>query len=290
MSIFLQLLFTIITLTSLYALVSVGFTLIYAVSGVLHVAQGVVVLEGAYVFIALVQRGVHPLLAGSASVVVGITTGLLINAIVFERLRRRGRASPVGALIASVALLMLGTNLLLLIFGPATKTLAFLETAPRFHWFGATANAVDLFVVAAAIAVLGAVAGGYRWTKTGIALRAVADNSTVAEIIGINTRRIRHLAFALGSGLAAIAGILFALKFGLEPNQSLPVALKAFGRAVVGGIGSIPGAILGNLILETAENVGAFYVSSAFKDVFSFIVIFLFLLLRPHGVLGQRRD
>lgn len=290
MSIFLQLLFTIITLTSLYALVTVGFSLIYAVSGVLHVAQGVVVLEGAYVFIALVQRGMHPLFSAGASVISGIATGWLVNAAVFERLRRRGRASPVGALIASVALLIMGTNVLLLIFGPATKSLPFLETAPRLHGFGATVNAVDLFVVAVAVAVLGAAAGAYRWTKTGMALRAVADNSTVAEVIGINTRRIRHLAFALGSGLAAIAGILFACKFGLEPNLSLPVALKAFGRSVVGGIGSIPGAILGSLILETAENVGAFSVSSAFKDVFSFGVIFLFLLLRPQGLLGNRRD
>lgn len=290
MSIFLQILFTIITLTSLYALVTVGFSVIYSVTGVLHVAQGAVVLEGAYVFIALVQRGVHPLLAGVASVVVGVTTGWLVNAVVFERLRRRGRASPVGALIASVALLIMGTNLLLLIFGPATKSLAFLESAPRWYWLGATLNAIDLFVVALAAAVLAAVAGGYRWTKSGMALRAVADNSTAAEVIGINTRRIRHLAFCLGSALASVAGILFACKFGLEPNQSLPVALKAFGRAVVGGIGSIPGAILGNLIIETAENVGAFYVSSAFKDVFSFVVIFLFLLLRPQGLLGQRRD
>lgn len=290
MAIFLHLLLTIVILGSLYTLVTVGFSLIYAATGVLHVAHGVIVLEGAYVFLHLVQRGLHPWLAAAAACMAGAITGWLMNATIFERLRRRGRVSPVGALLASVALLLMGTNGLLLVFGPATLTLDFLQAAPRWVWLGVVVNAVDAGVVVTTAAVMAAVIWLYQKTSIGTALRAVADNTMVAEVIGINTRRMRHLAFVLGSTLATVAGILFALKFGLEPNQSLPVALKAFGRAVVGGIGSIPGAIIGNVVLESAENIGAFYVSGAFKDVFSFLVIFGFLLFRPAGILGHRRD
>lgn len=290
MSIFLQILFTILTLGSLYTLVTVGFSLIYAVCGVLHVAQGVVVVEAAYVFLGLVKRGLHPLAAAAVAVSAVVVTGLLMNVAVFERLRRQGKVSPVGALIASVALLMMGTNILLLVFGPATQTTGVTDNAPRWVLGGATLNAVDLGTVAAAVAVVAAVGWLYRRTKIGTSLRAVADNAAMAEVVGIDTRRVRHLAFAVGSALAGIAGILFAVKFSLEPNQSVLIGIKAFSRAVIGGVGSIPGAILGNVIIETAENVSAFYTHNAFKEVFSFLAVFGFLLFRPHGITGGRRS
>lgn len=289
MAIVLQILFTILTLGSLYTLVTVGFTLIYAVTKVLHVAQGVVTLLGAYLFAALVNRLVPAVAAGVFAIAACAAIGLLMNVGIFERLRRRGRASAIGALIASVALLVMGTNLLLLIFGPATLTLERFARVPRWRISGAIINAVDLATVIAAAAVITGVSIFLTRTKLGRTLRAVADNEVVAEVIGINARRVRHLAFALGSSLAGAAGILFALKFGLEPNQGVLIGLKSFGRAIIGGAGSVPGAIAGNLIVESAENVGAFYFTSAVKEVFSFAAIFVFLLLRPHGLFGHPR-
>lgn len=288
MSIFLQILFTIIILGSLYTLVTVGFTVIYSVAKVLHVAHGVVTLLGAYLFLTGVNAGVHPLVAAVAALVACGLLGLITNALIFERLRRHGRVSSVGALIASVALLVMGSNLLQLMFGPQTRTITGWAEVPRWNIAGAILNAIELGTVALSVITVCGLILLLKFTRFGQALRAVADHTTVAEVVGINARRMRHLAFMLGSTLAGLAGVLFALRVGLEPNQSVLLGLKGFFRAVIGGVGSIPGAIAGNLILETAENVGAFYFNSAFKEIFSFLAIFAFLLIRPQGLFGHR--
>ncbi len=290
MSIFLQILFTIVTLASLYALVTVGFTLIYAVTKVLHVALGVVALLAAYLFLAATNRGLSPLVSGAAAIVACAGVGWLMHALLFERLRRHGRLSPVGALIASVALMIMGTNLLQLAFGPSTQSLAWLPDVPRWHLGGAIVNAVDVGTMLTAVLVVGSLGWWLKRATWGSALRAVADNPIMAEVVGINGPRMRALAFALGSGLASIAGIMFGLKFSLEPNLALMLGLKPFMRAVIGGVGSIPGAVFGNLILETAENVGAFYWSNAVKDVVSFGAVLAVLLVRPQGLFGWRKE
>ena len=288
MDIFLQIFFAILTLTALYALVTVGFTLIYSVTKVLHVAHGVVTLLGAYIFLTLVNAAVPAPAAAAAAWACCGMSGWLMNATVFERLRRRGRVSPVGALIASVALLVMGSNLLQLAFGPQTRTLAGFSPALRFRVGGAIINAVELGTILTTAAVVVTLGLLMKFSRIGQALRAVADNATVAEVVGINARRMRNFAFSLGSSMAGIAGVLFALRFGLEPNQSVLIGLRGFFRAVIGGVGSSPGAIVGNIIIETAENVGAFYFNSAFKEIFSFLAIFGFLIFRPQGLFGPR--
>ena len=291
MSIFLQILSTVVTLGSLYTLVTVGFSLIYAVSGVLHVAQGAVVLESAYVFVALIQRGAHPLAAAAVSLGAGVTTGVLMNLAVFERLRRRGRVSPVGALIASVALLVMGTNLLLLLFGPATQTLDFLETSARFHWQGVTVTAVDLVVVSATVMVMGAVAWLYHHTRIGMALRAVADDHEAALSIGIPLKTIWVIVWSVAGLVAIVAGIMWGAKSGVQFSLSL-IALKALPVLILGGFESVPGAIVGGLIIGVAEKVGDVYWAQALgqgiEAWIAYMLALVFLMFRPQGLFGEK--
>lgn len=289
MAIFLQIFITILTLGSLYALVTVGFTLIYSVTKVLHVAHGAVTLLGAYLFVMLANAGLPWFAAGLGAILGCGIAGALMNYGVFERLRRRGEPSAVGALIASVALLVMGSNILQLAFGPQTRVLAQAPDVARWHFAGATISQIEVVTVLVSLAIIVALGALLKMTRLGQALRAVADHAVVAEVVGINARRQRLVAFAIGSMIAGLAGVLFALRFGLEPNQSVAIGITAFIRAVIGGVGSIPGALAGNFLLETAENVGAFYFNSAFKEIFSFLAIFGFLLLRPQGLFGPRR-
>jgi len=287
MSVFLQVVLNGILAAVLYALISGGISFLYATTRIFHLAHGVVVLAGGYAFwYALDVFRASILVAAFFALAVSAILGVLINELVYETLRRRG-ARGISFLIATMAVLVIGTALILMIFGAAPKTFDF-QTAVH-DFFGAYITTLQVWMIVIGVAFL----AFYFWvtvkTKFGKAMRATADNEMVAEILGVDTKNIRRYAFALSSALAAAAGILIGLEFNLDPNMGIILAVKGYAAAVIGGVGSFAGALLGALIIGLTEQGVVWYFGAGWRNASTFIVLFLFLLLRPSGILGNKQ-
>lgn len=290
MSVFLQLAINILIPTALFGLVAAGFTLFCGVSRVLHLTIGASVTAAGYVFAAAIKAGFSIPIAILCAVVSAIAIGLFANTVLYEPLRAKGRFSVTTALIASLALLLGIQSVFLIVFGSQPKSidLPFLQT--RFDFFGASITLTQLLSLAIAAIVCAGFSLYLRYCRLGVALRATSDNPEVAEIVGINTKRIRALAITLASLLAGIGGILIALEYNLEPHAAATHAIRAFSRTIVGGVGSIPGVIVSGLLIESGENLGAFFISSSYQSILTFTLIFLFLIFRPQGIFGSRKE
>lgn len=274
----------------LFAAIAAGFSVTYSVTRAQNIAHGALVISAGYVFHALWQRALwHPAAAVAFTLVVAIGLGLAMNTFVFEAMRRRkrGPASWAETLIASFALLILIQNILLATFG--AQPLLFRGFRPAiFDVFGAAITSHQLTTMLVAGALLAGLSFFIKFTKTGKAMRAVADHESVAEVIGINSRNIRDIAVVLASAVAGVAGILFALEYNLDPGMPTLTAVRMYFRAIVGGIGSVPGAIVGSLFMESAEQLGSFFWKTAFKDLVAFVLAFVILLWKPKGLFGFR--
>lgn len=288
---------------AIYALVAVGFSLIYSVCRFVHFAHGTTVAASAYAIYFLFNSlnkisepavGSAVLLNFSLAVVLTLifagVLGWLMNFIVYERLRDR-KASNTIMLMASIALLILFESLILLLFGADVKTVELLKVGKGLEFGSAIITVLQLIIIIVAVTLLITFWFLMKRTKIGKAMRAVADNKEVAEIVGIPARRIYVWSFIIGSVIAGVAGILVGLEQNLEPVMGTNLIIKGFTGAIVGGIGSVPGAVLGSFLLGAAENFGIWFLPSGYKDAIAFIVLFLFLLIRPQGILGlHHRD
>lgn len=290
MSIALQLAINILIPTALFGLVAAGFSVFYVLSRVQHLAIGASTTGAGYAFLAMLKAGWGVPLAVVGALFVAVAIGLFCNIVVYERLQNRRVFSALVALVSSVMLLLIAQSVILMFFGSQPKIVPLPALQQRFEILGASITLVQIIIIPLTVLILAALAAYLRYSRLGTAIRATADNPEVAEIIGVSTRRIRGYAMALISLVAGIAGILIALEFNLEPFASNMHAIKAFGRTIIGGTGSIFGVILAGLITETAEQGGGFLLSSSFKEVYSFIIVFLFLLFRPQGLLGVKRE
>ena len=288
MEIFLQIIVNGILTASLYALVAGGLSFLYATTKIFHLAHGVVTLGAGYTFWWLwISLGWHPLAAVLGALVMAVLVGLLTNELVYEILRRKG-TKGLGYLIAALALLILGTGFILALFGGAPKTFQF--QTQTFAFGDVHLTVLQLWTIVIALLLLGAFFYLSKYTKLGKAMRATADNEIVAQILGVNTRNIRRLAFILSSILAAAAGILLGLEFNLDPNMGVLLTLKGFAAAVIGGVGSLGGAILGSLIIGVGEQFVVWFLTAGWRNAVTFILLFIFLLFKPTGLLGERRE
>lgn len=288
MEIVLQIIVNGILTASLYALLAGGVSFLYSTTRIFHLAHGAVAIGAGYTFWWLwIDLGWQPVLALIFAVGVAAAAGFLMNELVYERLRRHG-AKGLGYLIATLALLMLGAGIILALFGAAPKTFG-LET--KIVTFGeVNLTVLQIWIVIIAAALLGIFFWITKFTKFGKAMRATADNETVAQVLGINTLKIRRLAFILVSVLAAAAGILSGLEFSLDPNRAVILAVFGFAGAVIGGVGNLGGAILASMIMGLAEQVVVWYLGGGFKNAIIFILLFIFLLFRPEGLLGTKKQ
>lgn len=286
MDIFLQLLINILITSSLYALLTAGFSLIYSVSKILHLAHGGVLVLGAYfLFQLLVEWRVNLLLAIFITIIFTAIIGWLMNKLVYEIMKKR-KAGSFGFLVATIGLLLLLTNVALAVWGPSTKVLDFPFNNSSLSLGGALITRLQIIIVASALLLLVIVFLFLKKSKLGVAMRAAADDETVAEIVGINTKRTINYAFLLGSLLAGIAAVFISWEFNIQPQMGVNFAIKAFTAAIIGGVGSVPGAILGSFIVGGAENIAIWFLPSAYGQAATFVLLFLFLLLRPWGLLG----
>ena len=286
---FTQLLINSLIAGAIYALVASGFSLIYSTCKFVHFAHGSVVAVAAYsLYFLFSSLGLNFWLAIILTIVFAGFFGWLVNKIVYEPLRKK-KASSVILLIASVALLILIESLILILFGADVKTIGFIKIAKGLEIAGGIITPLQIIIIITSLVLLLLLFLLMKKTKIGKAMRAVADNKEVAEIVGISAKKIYAWSFIIGSAIAGVAGILVGLEQNLEPTMGINLIIKGFTGAIIGGIGSVPGAVLGAFLLGFAENFGIWFLPSGYKDAIAFVILFIFLILRPQGILGLKK-
>lgn len=284
--IFNQLLINGIIAGSIYALVASGFSLIYSATRFVHFAHGAIAATGAYfVYTFFSLLGLNFYLSSILAIVCTSLVGVFFFAIVYRPLQKK-KSSNAILLIAGLGIMILVENLLLLIYGADVKTLQFIEVAQGKEIFGAIITPLQMVIVFVSVALLLALQLFVKKTKFGKKMLAVADNPELADITGINAKRIQYAGFAIGSALAGVAGILIGLEQNIEPVMGTQLIVKGFTGAVIGGASSLPGSILGSYLLGLAENFGIWWLPSGYKDAIAFVLLLVFLLVRPQGILG----
>jgi len=274
---------------AMYALVASGFSLIYATCKFVHFAHGSVIAIAGYVlYLFFAVLGLNFWLAVLLAIVLCAFLGLAINALVYKKFRQR-KASAVILLIASFALLILFESLILIFFGADVKTIGFIKIGKGLEFFNAIITPLQIVIIIVAAMLFGLLFLLMKKTKIGKAIRAVADNKDVAEIVGISAEKIYNYVFFLGSLIAGVAGVLVGLEQNLEPTMGTALMIKGFSGAVIGGINAVPGAILGSFLLGFVENFGIWFLPSGYKDAIAFIILFIFLLFKPQGILGKKK-
>ncbi|OIO25832.1 hypothetical protein AUJ14_03340 [Candidatus Micrarchaeota archaeon CG1_02_55_22] len=285
----LQILLNGIIAGAIYALVAAGFALVYSTARFVHFAHGAIVAGGAYALFFFFERlaiGFWP--AAVLAIAVAALLGWVCNELVYKPLRHRG-ATPLILLLAGFALLVLIESLLLLIFGADVKVIRVLPVERGMDFFGAIITPLQVVIVVVAALLLVGLHAFMSFTRLGRSLRAVASNKVVAQIRGISVEATYAKAFLLASAIAGVAGILVGMEYNLEPTMGTSLVIKGFTGAIVGGVDSVPGAILGALLLGVAENVAAWYLPSGYKDAVAFVLLFLFLLFKPNGIMGSNK-
>ncbi len=280
-----QFCFSGLTVGSVYALIALGFTIIYNASDVVNFAQGEFVMLGGMVTVALSTAGVPLPVAGVAAVAVAALVGVALHRLAIEPARG---ASPVGLIIITIGASIFIRGVAQIVFDKQFHKLpAFSGDAP-IDVLGATILPQSLWVLGGAAAIVIALQAFYGRTLVGKAIAATAANRLAARLAGINTTAIMSLSFALSGAIGAVAGILITPITLTSYNVGTLLALKGFAAGMLGGMGSPLGAVLGGLLLGLIEAFGAGYVSSAYKDGIAFIVILVVLLALPRGLMGRR--
>ena len=273
---------------AIYSLIALGFSLIYSTCNFVDFAHGATVSFGAYfLYFFFSMLSLNFWLAVVLTILATAIFGLLLNVIIFRELRRR-KAGNLILLMASFALLIIFESLILAFFGADVKTIGFIPVAEGLQILGAIITPLQIVIIVVSFLLLIIFFFFMKKSKIGKAMRAVSDNKDVAEIVGISAERIYNWSFIIGSAIAGIAGILVGLEQNLEPTMGTDLMIKGFTAAVIGGIGSPVGAVLGSYLLGFAENFGIWYLPSGYKDAIAFVVLFIFLLFRPQGILGKK--
>jgi len=275
---------------SIYALIALGYTMVYGVLRFINFAHSEVFMVGAFSGYFLSRLVPDGSLVGAVLVLLGAmaicaTLGMTIERLAYRPLRGR---STLTALITALGVSLLLQNLGQQIFGANPRSFPALFPVRNFQWGGLTISSTQITVFIVTLILLFALRYIVQHTRTGIAMRALSFNPVAASLVGINSDRVIAFTFALGSSLAAAGGILYAMSYpSIDPLMGTVPGLKAFVAAVLGGIGNIPGAAAGGLLLGLVETTVVGLGGSTYRDAVAFAVLILILLLRPNGLLGQ---
>lgn len=304
MDIFLQQVLNGLVLGSVYALVALGYTMVYGILGLINFAHGDVVMVGALTALSVITT-----LAGTAlglpapvvlifalavSMVVCMVLGFTIERVAYRPLRRAPRLAP---LITAIGVSILLQTLAMMYWGRRYHTFPAIIKPTRHEFLGATITDLQILIIAVSGLIMGGLLMLVHFTRLGRAMRATSENQVVAGLMGVNINRIISATFVMGSALAAVAGLLVSANYGVaQYTMGFMLGLKAFTAAVLGGIGNLGGAMLGGLLLGLIESIGAGYMGdltggflgSHYQDVLAFVVLIGVLVLRPTGLLGER--
>ncbi len=292
MSTFLQQLMNGLSLGSIYALIALGYTMVYGVLRLINFAHGDVYMVGAYAGYYLSRRlqAREPSVVSALLVMFGAMLTCAVLGVLIERFAYRPvrRASRLTLLITAIGVSLFIENAAQLIFGPDPKFFPSLAPHRDFLVAGVRVTSEQLTVIVVSFLLMIGLRFFILKTRTGKAMRAVSYNLDAAKLMGISTDRIIGTTFALGSALAAAAGVLIGMQIPkIDPLMGILYGLKAFVAAVLGGIGNVPGAVLGGMLIGTSEVMVVGYLSSTYRDAIAFAILILVLLIRPQGILGR---
>ena len=284
---------------SIYALVALGFTVIYRTVKFFHLAHGIVYTAGAYLAYS-VAKGLLSVTDGQMSMVVWILTvltgmagagilGVAIDRLVYYPLRQ-GKASNLIFLLASFGVFIFVQNLFALIYSSQVLSLQTGPIKQGYRIVSASITPNQIIILSLSVALMILLWLFVQHTKLGKAMRAVSDDPIAASVVGINPEKMVIMSFGIGSALAGAAGVLISLETNIEPTMGFSVILKGMIASIIGGIGSISGAMFGGFFLGIVENVGIWKIQTGWKDTIAFFILIIFLLLRPGGILGIKTE
>ena len=276
-----------LNLGSIYALIALGYTMVYGIAKMLNFAHGDIIMVGAYsVIVSAVTLKLPPIVAILIAVVVCAALGVTIEFLAYRPLRQ---SPPLAVLITAIGVSYLLQNLALLIFGPEQKSTPALFDLPSLTLGGVTVNGITLLTLGVTAAIMVGLTLFINLTRMGKAMRAVSEDRDAAELMGISVNKTITITFAIGSALAAVASVFFGATYTyIKPTTGSMPGIKAFTAAVFGGIGSIPGAMLGGILLGLIEQLSKVYISTLWSDAVVFGVLVLVLVFKPAGLLGKR--
>ena len=278
-----------ISLGSIYAIIALGYTMVYGIARMLNFAHGDIIMVGGFVVFTIVSTlGLSPWLGLLVAVAICTVLGIVIEKVAYCPLRG---ASSLAVLITAIGVSYLLQNVALLIFGSNARQFTSIINLPNLKLADGrlTISAVTIVTIITYIVIMVGLTAFINKTKIGQAMLAVSEDTGAATLMGINVNKTISITFAIGSALAAIAGALLCSAYpSLTPYTGSMPGIKAFVAAVFGGIGSIPGALIGGVILGVIENLTKAYISSQLSDAVVFSVLIIVLLVRPTGILGKK--
>ena len=287
------------TIGIIYALIALGYTMVYGIARLINFAHGEVFMVGAYFALAIYSfsQTISSAMGPSGAIAVIIITfvvamagsaliGAGIERLAYRPLRDAPRLAP---LITAIGISFLLQNAVMLIFGPADKSFPPIIEIKKYSFGHVTITNFQILISIIALSLMISLHLFIKHSRTGKALRALADDREAASLMGIPVDRVISIAFILGGAMAGAAGVMFGMYYNtINFHDGYLAGLKAFTAAVLGGIGNIPGAMVGGILLGILEGLGAGYLSSEWKNVFAFFILILILLFRPKGLLGTR--
>ena len=278
-----------VSLGSIYAVIALGYTMVYGIAKMLNFAHVDVIMVGAYIVFALTSyAGVNPYLALVISMAACTLLGMAIERFAYKPLRG---ASPLAVLITAIGVSYFLQNMALLIFGSQAKSFTSIVNLPALTLDGGkiTISAETIVTIIVSLIIMVSLTLFVNKTKPGRAMLAVSEDKGAAQLMGVNVNATISLTFAIGSGLAAVAGVLLCSAYPTLSSQTgaMP-GIKAFVAAVLGGIGSIPGAVIGGVLIGVIEILSRSYISSQMADAIVFAVLIIVLLVKPTGILGKK--
>lgn len=302
MDIFIQQIINGLILGSIYALVALGYTMVYGIMGLINFAHGEVVMIGAMVALTVIKLLENSGLPVSIVVLFGLATaatvcmavGFAIERIAYRPLRHAPRLAP---LITAIGVSIVLQNLAMLIWGRNYHAFPPILPTSVFTIFGATITSLQIAIVLIAALMMSGLMILINRTRLGRAMRATSENPPIARLMGVNINQVISFTFIIGSALAAVAGLMVSANYSIAHyNMGFMLGLKAFTAAVLGGIGNVAGAMLGGVLLGLIESLGAGYIGdltggflgSHYQDIFAFFVLIGVLVFRPSGLIGER--
>jgi branched-subunit amino acid ABC-type transport system permease component len=271
-----------------YALLAMGFNLIYGTTKFFNLAHGVMAAIGGYFVFYFTNNfaGMPVILAAALGILGAGVIGAVLNRIVYRPLRTR-KASNMVLLVASLGVFTVIQAIIAMIFTSQFQTLASSASENVYQIGGASITETQVIILGSAIVVWALLTLFLKLSFFGKAVRAVSDDEEVAKIVGINTEKIMAWTFFIGSAVAGLAGVLIGFDTGIQPTMGLDLLLKGVIAAIVGGVGSVSGAILGAVLLGFVENFGIWKISGEWKDAIAFGLLILFLIFRPKGIINK---
>jgi branched-chain amino acid transport system permease protein len=279
-----------ITLGSIYAIVALGFTLVFGVLGIINMAHGEIFMFGAFIGVIVTSTLGWPLwVAFVAAIILTGILGYMLERFALRPLRGKQGVSHLAPLISTIGVSILLENLSHHLFGAGNHPFSNAFAEIHFQFGSITVYVVQILIFVISVVLMMALSYWLSKTKAGKALRATAENLETASILGVNTKRIITLTVIIASAMGGIAGILVGMAFNsVNPQMGLSMGLKGLAIIILGGMGNVKGAMAGGLILGLSETLVVAYGDSGYRDAIAFITIIIILLLRPQGLFGQK--